>query len=103
MGATSTGISKNLLKLCVAKASDESVIDFSDVDVVERDSFKKTKLWQSYCEAKFADLWRQLRWRLLIASSMRLGELGTVDVEDHKEAVCEDTEAILDCRLPEPC
>jgi hypothetical protein len=52
MGATSTGIIKIIEKLIAAKDTD-NMIDFSDVDVVDRNTFWDTPLWTSYCEDKF--------------------------------------------------
>jgi len=65
MGATPTGTIKILVKMIAAKATcvcvsvcvcvgdDTAIIDFSDVDIVDRNQFRQTPLWQSYCEGKF--------------------------------------------------
>ena len=36
--------------MCVG--DDTAIIDFTDVDIVDRNQFRQTPLWQSYCEGK---------------------------------------------------
>ena len=58
MGATSTGAIKIIVKLIAAATDTDAMamVDFSDVDVVDRNTFWDTSLWQSYCEGKFRSL-----------------------------------------------
>ena len=41
------------MSVCVCVGDDTAIIDFTDVDIVDRNQFRQTPLWQSYCEGKF--------------------------------------------------
>jgi hypothetical protein len=53
MNATQTPLIKILTKLALLDPADDNYVSFLDIDVVERNLFWKTQLWQSYCDEKF--------------------------------------------------
>ncbi len=72
-GAPATGSGKLVELLAGVIATDSSQLDLSSFDVVDRNHFRRTELFRSYCEHTF-ELWMD-------AASMKLAATGACEVE----------------------